>query len=250
MAVDSSQETKASGLNTLVDTIISPKEAFEALAVSPTWGWACLVAIVLLLGGYALQRPAQLHAAVGTLQHMMATNSLFASMSDEQKQRAIESASHPSALQTAFGVFGVIVSLFFAALINSVVLLIANIAGRGRADFGRLWAASMNIAIPTFGLNYVVLGVICLAVGADHFQNTGDLLRSVPGLATLLPGTRGALAGFLMGINVFTLWGFGLNVAMMRIMARVSGAVAWIFPLLILLGGACIFAGTSRFYGG
>lgn len=250
MDLDSSDASKADGLKTALDIVVAPKEAFERLRSAPTWGWACIIAIVLLVAGYALQRPAQLHAAVGTLQHMMATNSLFSSMSDEQKQKALDNASHPSAIQTAIGVLGVLVSLFVAALINAVVLLVANAVAHGTADFRRLWAGSMNIAVPTFGLNYVVLGIICVALGADHFQTSGDLLRSVPGLAMLFPGMRGTVGGFLMGINIFTLWGFALNVMMMRTMAGVGGAVAWIAPLLILLGGACIIAASSGFYGG
>jgi len=242
--LDVSEASKGDGLKTAFDTVVAPKDAFERLRSRPTWGWACLIAIVLLVGGYALQRPAQLHAAIGTLQHMMATNSFFSSLTDAQKQRAIENASHPAAVQTALGYAGVLVSLFIAVLINSVVLLIANVAARGSADF------SMNVAVPTFGLNYVVLGIICLALGADHFQTTGDVVRALPGVATIFPEVRGPLGGFLMGINVFTLWGFALNVTMMRVLAGVRGAAGWIAPLVVLLGGAAIIAASSNFYGG
>jgi hypothetical protein len=248
--LDGSEASKGDGLKTALDTIVAPKDAFERLRSAPTWGWACLIAIVLLVGGYTLQRPAQLHASVGTLQHMMATNSIFSSMTDEQKQRAVENASHPSAVQTVFGYAGVIVSLFLAILINSVVLLIGNLAGHGNADFRRLWAGSTNVAVPTFGLNYVVLGIICLVLGPGHFQTSGDLFRAIPGVATIFSGTRGMLGGFLMGINVFTLWGFALNVTMMRVLAGVRGAAAWIAPLIVLLGGAALVAGSSNFYGG
>ena len=250
MEHDAAVATKGDGLKTAFDIAVAPKEAFESLRLGPTWGWACLIALVLLVGGYALQRPAQLHAAVGTLQHMMATNPLFSSMTDAQKQQAMENAVHPSPAQTAFGVIGVIVSLFFAVLVNSVVMLVANIAGHGNADFRRLWAGSMNIAVPTFGLNYVVLGIICLVLGADHFQNSGDLFRALPGVATILPNVRGPLGGFLMGINVFTLWGFALNVTMMRVLAGARGAAGWIAALVVLLGGASIIAGSSGLYGG
>jgi hypothetical protein len=251
MGLDYAEASKGDGLKTALDIVIAPKDAFERLRTAPpTWGWACALAIVLLIAGYAMQRQAQIHAAVGTVRHMMATSSLFSSMSDEEKQRTIERAGHPSGVQTAIGIAGVVASLFVAALLNTVFLLIAAIAGRGNADFGRLWAGSMNVAVPTYGLNYIVLGVICIALGPDHFQNSGDLVRALPGLATLAPGLHGFAGGFLLGLNVFTLWGFGLNVVMMRVLAGVTGAAAWIGPLAILLGGALITGGSSSFYGG
>lgn len=250
MGLETAEAPKSNGLKTALDIIVAPAEAFEQLRVAPTWLFACLIAAVFLIVGYIMQRPAQLHAAVGTIQHMMATNSLFSSMSDEQKQKAVENASHPGPFSIALGFIGVIFSLFIATAINTVVMFVANAAARGNASFSKLWAGSMNIAIPTLGVNYLVLGAICIVLGADHFQNSGDLLRSVPGLATLLPSVHGLLGGFLLGINIFTLWGFALNVAMLRTLAGIRGAAAWIAPSIVLIGGALILGGSSGFYGG
>ncbi|HTX59854.1 MAG TPA: hypothetical protein VMH02_09255 [Verrucomicrobiae bacterium] len=249
MGLESPEASNGNGLKTALDTVVAPKDAFESLRSAPTWGWALIVAAVLLVAGNAMQRPAQLHAAIGTLQHMMATNSLFSSMSDAQKQEALEKAQHPSALQTALSYVGVVVSLFIAALVNSVVLLLASLAGRGTADFKRLWAGSMNIAIPTFGLNYVVLGAICLVLGPEHFQTSADIMRSAPGLATIVPDAHGFLGGALLGLNVFTVWGCGLNVTMMRVTSGVRGAAAWIGPVVVLLGGALISGASANFTG-
>ena len=66
----------------------------------------------------------------------------------------------------------------------------------------------------------------------------------------LAPGASGFLGGALIAINVFALWGFGLNVAMMRVMAGVQNAAAWIAPLIVLLGGAALSGAISNFYGG
>lgn len=240
----------ASGLKTALDVVIAPKDAFVQLRSAPTWGWALLIAALLLIAGYFLQRPAQLHAAVGTTQHMMATNSIFSNMTDAQKQKAIDQAGHPSPIQTVLGLIFTPVTLLVAVLCNSVVLLVGNALARGKADFLRLWAGSMNVAIPTFGINYVVVGVMCLVLGADHFQTGADIIRLAPNVAMLAPGVTGFLGGFLVGINVFTLWGFALNVAMMRVMAGVNGAAAWIAPLVVLLGGAALVASGIAFSGG
>jgi hypothetical protein len=250
MGLEPAEAPKSSGLKTALDIVVAPRDAFASLKAAPTWGWACTIAIILMLVGYFMQRPAQLHAAVGTLQHMMATNSLFANMTDEQKQKAIENAQHPGPASTAFAILGIVFSLFGAALLNTVVLLVGSVAARGTAGFNRLWAGSMNIAIPTFGLNYVVLGAVCLILGADHFQNTGDMLRAAPGLAMLAPGVHGMALGVLCGLNVFTIWGFILNVMMMREVAGAKGASAWIAPLVVLLGGALLLGAMSSFYAG
>ncbi|MBV8284314.1 MAG: YIP1 family protein [Candidatus Eremiobacteraeota bacterium] len=250
MAFERAEAPKGDGLKTTLDIVVAPKDAFERLRTAPTWGWACAIAIVLLIAGYFMQRSAQLHAAIGTMQHMMATNSLFANMTDAEKQKAIENAAHPGPIATAFGVIGVVVSLFFAVLINSVALLLGNALGRGTASFSQLWAGSMNFAVPTFGLNYLILGTICLILGADHFVNSGDLFRAVPGLAMLFPSSHGFIGAFLFGINVFTLWGFVLNATMLRVVGGVKGAVAWIVPLVVLVGGALLIGSMASFYGG
>ena len=249
MGLDTIEAPKANGLKTALDIIVAPGEALASLKLVPTWGWACLIATVLLLGGYAMQRPAQLHAAVGTVQHMVATNSMFAGMTDEQKQKIVENAQHPPAFQAVIGVIGGVFTLFAAVLLNAVILLLASMVGSGSAGFRQLWAGSMNVAIPTFGLNYVVLGAICIALGPDHFATSMDLFRAVPGPAMLLPA-QGLLGGILMGLNVFMLWGCVLNIMMMRTVAGVKGAISWIAPVLILLGGALIIGGSSSFYGG
>ncbi|HEU5479666.1 MAG TPA: hypothetical protein VFU90_07515, partial [Candidatus Tumulicola sp.] len=61
MGVDRAGAPKANGLKTALDTIISPKEAFEQLRVAPTWGWALLLTIVLYAFASYLLTPAIVH---------------------------------------------------------------------------------------------------------------------------------------------------------------------------------------------
>ncbi|HVA32656.1 MAG TPA: hypothetical protein VNG31_00825, partial [Candidatus Baltobacteraceae bacterium] len=143
MGLDVAETPRANGLKTALDTIVAPQEAFERLRSAPTWGWAFLIAAVLLVAGNLLQRPAQLHAAAGTMQHLFATNSFFANFTGAQKQQALERATHPTTVQTAIGLIGVVVSLLVAALLNSIVLWAGSAIGRGTANFRNLWAASL-----------------------------------------------------------------------------------------------------------
>jgi hypothetical protein len=250
MGLATSEAPKGSGLKTAIDILIAPKDAFEALRVVPTWGWALIAALVLMIVGYFLQQPAVEHASLGTLTHAFATNPLYADLSDEQKKQMLERVAHPPAYQTALGLISLVLVLFVPTFLNAIILLAANVIAHGNADFKRLFAGSMNIAVPTIGLYAVTLGVICRVLGAEHFATTADVLRATPGVALLAPGATGKLATFLAGIQIFTLWGCGLNVAMMRITASVKNALSWAFPLFILIAGAALQAAAGGFYGG
>jgi hypothetical protein len=239
MNLEAAPTPKASGLKTALDTVLAPKEAFESLRRTPTWGWALLVTIVLLAAGFALQRPAAVHAQAGTTRQMLATSPFLAGTPPETKQRMIERALHPSAVSAAIGFLSLLAVLFIACLFNALILLGGTALGEGTATFATLWAGSVNIAIPTLGLGALTLGIICTVRGPDAFATTAEMMHAVPGLALLAPGATGALAGFLGAISVFTLWGFALNVLLMRTAAGVKNAAAWIFPLIItLLGGS------------
>jgi len=230
---------KSSGLSTVVNTIASPSEAFETLRVAPTWGWALIIAIVLMFIGTYLQGPAARHAAVAQTQQMMSTNTFFANLTPAQKQDAIAKQGRPS----PFPYVGVVVVLFIAALFNSLIMLIGNAAGRGQAGFRHLWAGSMNIAVPTFGLGSIVLGIVTMLRGPDAFNTNLDVIKAMPSLAYLAPHASPVTVAFLASISVFTLWGLYLNATMLRVTARTSTGVAYGFAALVTLIGALFAAG-------
>jgi hypothetical protein len=249
VALDTTEPLKANGLKTAIDTVIAPSEAFQSIRLVPTWGWAAIIASALMIAGYVMQLPAAHHAAIGTTQHMVATSPFFAGMTDAQKQKVIAQSANPPAYQTVIGIIGTIVTLFIAAVLNAFFLYLGNAAGRGTAGFSRYWAGSMNVAIPSFGLSYVVLGCIAIALGPDHFATSADLFRAIPGLGMILR-PAGLFGGFLTAINVFTVWGLVLNVLLMRLTGEVRGAMAWIVPVLIFLGGALLQGFFVRLAGG
>jgi hypothetical protein len=234
---------KANGLSTVLDTIVAPAEAFERLRSAPTWGWAVIAAIVLLVIGTYLQAPAARHAATSQVQKMMSTSTLFANATAEQKQRAMENAGKTSALSYV----GPIVVLFVAALLNTLILLIGNAAGRGQADFKRLWCASMNIAVPTIGLGAVILGVITIIRGANSFESALSIAQAVPSLSMLVPHGGIVLGAFLAAISIFTVWGFFLNATMLRVTAKTSAGVAYTFATIVLVLGALFPAALAAF---
>ncbi|HEU5480738.1 MAG TPA: hypothetical protein VFU90_12920, partial [Candidatus Tumulicola sp.] len=91
MGVSAPAAAKTGGLSTVVDTIAAPADAFERLRTMPTWGWALIVAIVLMVIGTVLQLPAQHHAATSQVQHMV-DGPLFAKATAEQQQNAVANA--------------------------------------------------------------------------------------------------------------------------------------------------------------
>lgn len=234
MGVSAPVAAKANGFSTVIDTIASPNEAFERQRTAPTWGWALATAIVLLLIGTYLQTPAMRHAGVAQAQHMIAHSPMFATVSDAKKQQILDRAGKPS----LFAYVGPVVFLLFGVLVNTLIMLVGNLAGKGQADFKRLWCGSMNIAVPTMGLGAVVLGVITTMRGPDAFSNGIEVMQSMPSLATFAPNAGVVLVSFLASISVFTLWGFFLNAAMLRVTGKTSPAVAYVFAAIVLLLGA------------
>ncbi len=240
--MDTSTRASASNLQTVVDVIIAPKAAFERLKIQPAWGWAFLITIALGAIGIYLETPASRHISVQMVQHLIATNPNVAGMSSAQKSRMLANAANPSPAAQAFSYFNSILLPLIASLFNALILLLGSAVGRGKADFTRLWSGSMNIAVPTIGLAALVLGIVAMVRGPDSFNSFGDMFGAVPNLQYVVPGSRGFLGDFLQALNVFALWGFGLNVVMMRVLAGIRGAVAWIFPGAITVAGAILLA--------
>lgn len=246
MSASPSTAAEPNGLATAVNTVAAPPEAFEALRVAPTWGWALLLTAVLMIAGAYLQGPATRHASAATTAQMMNRSSLFANMTAAQKQQAVERAGRASPFTYVF----VLVTLFLAVLFNTIVMLVGNAAGRGEADFKRLWAGSVNIALPTLGLGSVVMGAIMTIRGPDAFNSTADIMRAMPGLAMLASNAPITTVALLSGISIFTLWGLYLNATMLRVMARTSSGIAYTFAAIVtLLGCALAASGAAVAHG-
>jgi hypothetical protein len=230
----SAPAAKANGLATVINTIAAPSDAFETIRVAPTWGWACLIAIVLMLIGTYLQGPAARHAAVASMQQAFTTSSLLANITPEKKQQMIAQAGQPSVMSYV----SPIITIFVVVLFNTLLMLIGNAVGRGQADFKRLWAGSMNIVIPTLALGAVILGIITTLRGPDSFTSLAQVIRATPSLAYLAPGASVGLGVFLAGISVFSLWGLFLNATMLRVTAKTTAGVAYTFAILVTVLGA------------
>lgn len=247
--IDQTQAPKANGLSTVINTIVSPTEAFQAIRNAPTWAWALIVCGVLYLIGYALLLPASNHAALGMIQHMIATNPAIAGMSDEGKAKMISDTAHPSLVKECTNALFGLAGIFIAALLNTLFMLLANVIGKGDASFKKLWSGSMNVLVPSFGIAQLVAGIIAVIRGPESYATMADVFRSVPGLGIVTGNMSGFGAGFLAAISVFAIWGLVLNALMVRTVGRVPAAVAWTFAIVIALLQAAFIGLTVMFTG-
>ncbi|MDE2482670.1 MAG: YIP1 family protein [bacterium] len=233
--------SQANAVNTMVDTIIAPADAFGAIRAVPTWGLALVVAIVLSALGTYLSAPAMAHGFAGTFAHMAASDPKLAALDPDKLQSII-------AMQQKFFSFGWIVTIFvvpFFALISALVMLVFDKVGRGDGSFGKYWAAACNIAIVS-GIAAVILGIITMARGANSFPTMLAVQSSLPSAALLAPGAGIKLMTFLATITPFSLWSAALvALAVMRI-GRARPFAAWVCGALMLIVPALLAAVNAK----
>ena len=230
MALESTETPKANGLKTAIDIVIAPKEALESLRVSPTWGWAFLIAVALSVAAFFVMMPAIQHAMPGDIAKQAATNPQLAQLTPEQLDAQAKMINR---FVPFFSIFTPIAILLFA-LLEAVIMLIFNAIGRGSGRFATLWASSVNIGI-IYGLSQVVGAVVVLVRGADSFATGADVQRAVPSLALLMPGGGAKLVAFLATINPFTIWSVVLVIMTMTVVARVPKVHAWLTGILCFI---------------
>jgi len=231
---------KGNGLNTALDIIASPPDAFARLRVVPTWGWAFLIAAVLGIVGSLLGSAAAEHAAMASIPAAMAKNSTIAAMSPEKRQQALEQQISITKAIIKFNFVFVPLVLLISGLLQTVYLLIVNAVTRGQGSFKKFWALSINVAIVGVGIGLVITGILELIRGPEAFNSVGDTLNAIPSLAWIVPGTTGLLHGFLASISIFALWSTGLIALGLIAIARIKPAQAYISAGIMLVVGALI----------
>jgi hypothetical protein len=226
---------KPNGLTTVINTIVSPKEAFETIRNAPTWGWAFIIAAVLYVIAAWLMLPASHHVGEAMVTHMTQSGRLAAALSDAQKQQMIQQAAHPGAIKDLTNIIFGIVMIFIAAVLNTLLMLLAKVIGKGDGTFKTLWCGSMNVLVPSFAIGQIVLAIIVVLRGPDAFNSLVELYRALPGLGTLTPSLTGFAGGFFAAISVFAIWGLILNANMVRVVGKASAGVAWTFAIIITI---------------
>ncbi len=227
-------------MSDILSIIISPREALAALREKSNWLLPMVVTIVLAIIGYLLGRDASIHATVGTMTHMLHTNSMFAGMGETAKAKMLGNATHPPLVSSIVSIGFLAFFIALGILINTLFLLAGNAMGGGDAHFESLLSASALIAIPSFGLMQLITGIIEQIRGVDGFATTRDILTVLPNLALLAPNASGPLFYFLAAIGIGALWGLFLNSMALRATADAKGPATWIIPTVVLLLSAAL----------
>lgn len=232
MGVSAPVSSKANGLTTVVNVITSPREAFEALRIAPTWGWAFVIALLLAAIGQYFATPATAHAVQATFSQQIASNPQLAGMTPEQQQRAL----NISLSVVRFAWLFTPVTVLIAALLSAIVMLIFKAAGRGDASFKQLWCASMNVCVVSVGVYTLLAGLIAIVRGAATYNSTQDAYKAVPGLTWLVPHAGVKAIAFLSAFNVVGLWAAVLTALAMVYVAKTSklnGAICAVVTLCL-----------------
>jgi len=235
------------GLSNVVDIVVSPDAAFARLREVPAWGWAFLVASVLGVAGSLVVGPAIAHAMDVSLPAQLAASPQVAKMPADQQATFIANYLRISHIFAQWSFVAVPFALLIAGLVQGVIMLIANAAGKGDGSFRKLFALSITVTVVGEGLRSIAFAAIVLVRGTGSFDSITAVQQVVPSLALLAPGAHGALAGFLGGLNVFYLWAAALLALGMQRVARISPVAAWSTAVVMLLLTACFAAfGASR----
>lgn len=218
----------------MLTIIVEPQRAIECLLSRPRWLLALLVVILAMLGAYFVQRPVVQHVRIVTLERSFSSDPQYFEMSADQKNAVLERAEHPPAIETVIELAILPIFVILSAVINAAILALFGILSDHPPRFGALWSVSINMAVPTIGLFSVAIALVLVLRGVDGFASTLDVLRAIPSALWIAPSATGVLAGFLAGIQVFTIWGCVLNHLVLRSLG-IRGALAWAVPVAILL---------------
>lgn len=242
MAAQSEAAPQSNGIATVLNVLVAPRDAFSTLRDTPMWGWAFIVATVLAVIGSLLVMPASLHAMQTGFTAQMAHDPQLAQMTPDKQRQALAVAS----TVVRFGWVLMPVLLLLVALIQTVIMLIANAISRGTATFKQLWAAAMNISVITFGVAYLFTGLIAMLRGPQSYANATAIAAALPSAAWAAPHASIKAIAFLSAINPFSIWGVFLLATALSIIARASKPLAYGTAIFIILFSGAFAALVER----
>ncbi len=214
-------------MQTYLDVVVAPREAFSRIEREPTWVVALAAYAVLLAVAAIAQQPSVDHV---TLEYLRA----------KAPQAAAGMTPTPllTATLTAWG--GALVSLLLSTWLY---LFAATIAGRGW-DFARAWSVavySSTIVGITALANSAIL-VIRGPAAAHHFSD----LFAIPALALLTSDAR--LATALAVFNPLNLWYYLDVVVALSMVMAMPRKVAVATAVVLAVGTAAMYYGIASFY--
>jgi len=219
---------KSNGLSTYLSILWSPATAFDQLRETPTWGWAALVGIVLLLAATVIQLPEIAKVA------QIAQAARLATMTADQQAAARGVMASTTKLFPLIAIIGAFVGPWVIWLISAVVYAIGSAISGAGAKFSLAWVVSVNVGIIVF-VGGIVNAIIIAARGPDAISSSLDAY-ALPSLGMLFHDNV-KLATFLNTYNLDYLWLYVVAViALERTLSMKRGAAIATVAVYSLLG--------------
>ena len=226
--------SRSSGLQTAIDMLVAPRDAFARLRETPTWGWAYLIAVVLAVVGTLAILHTLRHALEAGLPAQLAASPNIAKLPPAEQQKAIaQSLAFSSAVLNVSWVAAFFI-VPLVALVQSAVMFVANRLGGGDGTFRRLWALAINVQVAG-SVGALIAAAIVLLRGTNTFSAPDQVQMVIPSLALLAPGAPRAVAAFLGALNVVAIWQAGLLGFGMIAVARIARPAAWSAAIVMLI---------------
>lgn len=228
-----------SGLKSLVDTLLSPREAFEALRERPTWGWAFLIGLVLTWIGVALAQPVVLHVMGPVLQEALSKNpNIAADKVPELVQQQIGIQRYAAYVVAPFGL------LVGYAITAGIGWAFVRMLG-GQYSFKLFWAMAANIGI-VGAIGGLVSSVVLRLRPIDAFPTPVSLAGAMPSLGGFVDPSLRIVHAALSTLTPFGIWQYVLFALGLIAIGRLTrnaavaaaGGLAITYMLLASLGGA------------
>jgi len=227
---------KSNGLSTCLSVLWAPGAAFDQLRLTPTWGWAALAGIVLLLASTIISMPEIVKVA------HIAQDQALSQMSSDRQAIARQSMQSTQGLIPWFAIGGVFIVTWIIWLISAIVYAIGGAISGAGAKFSMAWAVSVNLGVIAF-VGALVNGIILALRGPDAISSALDQY-TLPSLG-MFSHDNVKLATFLNTYNVDYVWLYVVAViALERAMSmkRTAAITTVVVYSLIGAGLATAFA--------
>jgi len=219
---------KPNGLATYLSILWAPGAAFDQLRETPTWGWAALVGIILMVAATFISMPEIVKVA-----HIAQAQQL-ATMSADQQAAARQTMASTSGLIPIFGLVGVLVITWVIWLISTTVYAIGGALSGAGAKFSLAWVVSVNLGIIAF-VGALVNAIILAVRGPDSISSALDQY-TLPSLGMFFHDNV-KLATFLNTYNLDYIWLYIVSViGLERTLSMNRGAAIATVVIYSLIG--------------
>lgn len=188
---------KTNGLATYLSVLWSPAAAFDQLRQTPTWGWAALIGIAVLVIATVMSMP-----EIAKVAHI-AQDQAISQMPADRQAIARQNIGATAGIFSYIAIGGAIIGPWVIWIISAIVYAIGGALSGAGAKFSLAWVVSVNVAIIAF-VGAIVNAVILMARGPDAITSPLDQF-TLPSLGMLVHDNV-KLATFLNSYNIDYIW--------------------------------------------